>query len=405
MSDEEEKKVTEGDEAQADKDAADEGDGEVYNQANDVLEEGNESQFKCFNPQMKSGHIEYMCAGTDSQGAWEGERRFNQFFKLVEKLEQRWPGIPIPTLPPKKAIGNKDLKFINERRFYLDRFLKKLSAFPFIINSEEFLVFSRPQGDIEKLLAKLPNLTPMQIVDRMREALSIEEHLYDPIQMDSFDQQCHEFSHFHKQVIPVLKGLQKDVSTYMNATSQGIQDYKQFLSMLEKYEGLNFSTYVDNDESRLVFGNGDGGKDLKKQVSKLSDNLKNPYFNIYHWVKGEIFDIDSIMAAVSIKDKIEKTRLAKEKTKKSTQENLDNVTTGRKTVKTLFKNIDDTGKMVSKIENVSASIAFDSCDSDRQGDRGARGAEEDIERVPGPGRDPEVQDPEAGHLRKHITAI
>lgn len=57
-----------------------------------------------------------------------------------------------------------------------------------------------------------------------------------------------------------------------------------------------------------------------------------------------------------MKDKIEKSRATKEKSKKSTQENLDNVTTGRKTVKTLFKNIDDTGKMVSKIENVSILI-------------------------------------------------
>jgi hypothetical protein len=192
----------------------------------------------------------------------------------------------------------------------------------------------------------------------MREALSIEEHLFDPIQLDSFDQQCQEFSHFHKQVIPVLKNLQKEVTQYMNATSQGIQDYKQFLSMLEKYEGLNFSNYVDNDESRLVFGNVEGGKELKKEVSKLTENLKNPYFNIYHWVKGEIFDIESIMSAVTIKDKIDKTRLAKEKSKKSTQENLDNVTTGRKTVKTLFKNIDDTGKMVSKIETVSTYSTF-----------------------------------------------
>lgn len=85
----------------------------------------------------------------------------------------------------------------------------------------------------------------------------------------------------------------------------------------------------------------------------MSDSLKNPYFNIYHWVKGEIFDIESIMGAIICKDKIEKSRLTKEKSKKSTQENLDNVTTGRKTVKTLFKNIDDTGKMVSKIESVS----------------------------------------------------
>ena len=41
------------------------------------------------------------------------------------------------------------------------------------------------------------------------------------------------------------------------------------------------------------------------------------------------------------------------KKKQNTQENLDNLTTGRKTVKTLFKTQDDTGKMVSKIENVS----------------------------------------------------
>ena len=54
---------------------------------------------------------------------------------MYEKLRQRWPGIPIPSIPPKKAIGNKDLKFINERRFYLERFLKKLSNFDFVIES------------------------------------------------------------------------------------------------------------------------------------------------------------------------------------------------------------------------------------------------------------------------------
>jgi hypothetical protein len=42
-SDEEEKKVGDVDDSQADKDGVDEGDGEVYNQANDVLEEGNEA--------------------------------------------------------------------------------------------------------------------------------------------------------------------------------------------------------------------------------------------------------------------------------------------------------------------------------------------------------------------------
>jgi len=69
----------------------------------------------------------YTCRGSDANGLWEGERRFNEFYKLLSILETRWPGIPIPQLPPKKAIGNKEIKFINERRFYLERFLKKMS--------------------------------------------------------------------------------------------------------------------------------------------------------------------------------------------------------------------------------------------------------------------------------------
>ena len=64
--------------------------------------------------------------------------------------------------------------------------------------------------------------------------------------------------------MPVLKALLKDVSNYMNATSQGIQDYKQFLNMLDKYEGLNFTNYVDGEESRMVFGHPESGGDLKQ---------------------------------------------------------------------------------------------------------------------------------------------
>lgn len=73
-------------------------------------------------------------------------------------------------------------------------------------------------------------------------------------------------------------------------------------------------------------------------VSNLCDNMKNPYFNIYHWIKGEIFDIEAINVALSTKDKIYDKINKHEKKKRNTQENLDNVTTGRKTVKTLFKN-------------------------------------------------------------------
>ena len=86
----------------------------------------------------------------------------------------------------------------------------------------------------------------------------------------------------------------------------------------------------------------------------MCDSLKNPYFNLYHWCKGELFDIISVNNALTQKDKIQERIGKNEKKKRSRQDDLDNVTTGRKTVKTMFKNQSDTGAMVDKIENVSA---------------------------------------------------
>jgi len=150
---------------------------------------------------------------------WEGDRRYNEFHKLHEKLDQRWPGIPLPMLPPKKAIGNKDIKFINERRFYLERFLKKMSAFEYILNSQEFTIFSRPNGDSEKMLGAVPKSSSGDIVEKYREVLGIQEHMVDPIEKDKLDQQCLEFSHFAKQIIPVLKGMIKSIASYMSNKS------------------------------------------------------------------------------------------------------------------------------------------------------------------------------------------
>ena len=95
-----------------------------------------------------------------------------------------------------KAIGNKELKFLNERRFYLERFLKKMAPFEFILNSVEFQHFSRPQGEVEKLLNSLPAMTSSEIVERLQTSLNIEAHMYDPVKKESLDRECKEFQHF-----------------------------------------------------------------------------------------------------------------------------------------------------------------------------------------------------------------
>jgi len=85
----------------------------------------------------------------------------------------------------------------------------------------------------------------------------------------------------------------------------------------------------------------------------MCDSLKNPYFNLYHWCKGELFDIEAVTNALVSKDKLHLKIGATEKKKRSTQGDLDNITTGKKTVTTLLKSQKDTGSMVNKIEAVS----------------------------------------------------
>ena len=53
--------------------------------------------------------------------------RYNEFHLLRQVIRANWPGIYIPSLPAKKVIGNKDVRFIIERRFFIERFYLQLS--------------------------------------------------------------------------------------------------------------------------------------------------------------------------------------------------------------------------------------------------------------------------------------
>ena len=66
-----------------------------------------------------------------------------------------YPGIYVPALPPKKAVGNKDIEFVIERRYFLERFFMQLSEIDYLQNTEEMKIFARPEivggnSDVDK---------------------------------------------------------------------------------------------------------------------------------------------------------------------------------------------------------------------------------------------------------------
>lgn len=103
---------------------------------------------------VKSSHVTYTVKGFDRKGEFESFRRYSEFHSLHQALCNRFPGLYIPGIPPKKAMGNTDMGFIIERRFFLDRFLSLVSEIDYLAFSEEFKAFLRVPGDFDKVSYK-----------------------------------------------------------------------------------------------------------------------------------------------------------------------------------------------------------------------------------------------------------
>ena len=105
----------------------------------------------------------------------------------------------------------------------------------------------------------------------------------------------------------------------------------------------------------MLFGN-KSNDTLSSKLDHLTDNLKNPYIDLYHWIKGEIYDIQAITMAIKEKDANHKASKGLEKKHVNTNKDCENVQAGRKSMRTVMKSTNDTWGMVNKIESVGREI-------------------------------------------------
>lgn len=195
-------------------------------------------------PTDAGGHLVYEVHGKDSQGIWEGKRRYSEFDALFAALTRRWPGIPIPVLPPKKAIGNKDHGFVQERLYYLNRFLRKIARFTFIIEGQEFQMFARPQGmKVDQALSKLMPLSTMQKYERIKEAVKVDNENFDVTQRELMSTKIVEFMSFAKRTEPLIKMFRANLTTQLISKHKTIVGYKDMAKICDRYEELNLLTY------------------------------------------------------------------------------------------------------------------------------------------------------------------
>ena len=138
--------------------------------------DGYKEFFTCRSPSLVNGkYVAYLIVGKDRFGTFEGKRRYNEFFLIRKYLITNWPGIYVPAVPEKKAFGNLEMAYILERRYFLERFLKQISESEFLVNSDVFRVFTRPEftggsADIERQLERTTSPDPEQMLKNYKVA-------------------------------------------------------------------------------------------------------------------------------------------------------------------------------------------------------------------------------------------
>ena len=95
---------------------------------------------------------------------------------LRKVLFARFLGLYVPPIPEKKATGNTEAPFVEERMFYLNKFMKDIAQLPYLYESEEFALFLRPPtADIDQAFMQLPLLTSDKLLARLREVMPLQE--------------------------------------------------------------------------------------------------------------------------------------------------------------------------------------------------------------------------------------
>ena len=281
-------------------------------------------------------YISYTMDGTDITEKLT--RRYSDFFALYEKLVQRWPGIYIPRVPPKKITGNLDPSVIKTRMRLLNRFSLNLSNIEYLYKAEETNIFRNNIPDVANAINKLPELSLSEILTRMKEAFPEYNENYDII-LGSKNFEL--FDTFLKQVQKSLEDFSKSVEA---ASEKREIEKKQYLELIKDsatYEKENMMIYADNNENSVIFNN-PSYNNLSEKMIKLKQEMINPFVAFRDWIQEETLDVEAMQLALrQIKELLETEEKLKSKRDDLDQELKKGQPGGVNLIKSIFKKKED----------------------------------------------------------------
>ncbi|CAI2359893.1 unnamed protein product [Moneuplotes crassus] len=287
---------------------------------------GDPKNFEVLDPQ-KGSHVAYTVKGYDMEGPFEGKRRYNDFFNLRNLLTARMPGIFIPPIPPKKMMFNKTDKFLEERGYFLQRFLQLTCRVKYIVSSDEFLLFSRPSGDFDKMIETLPKVDAEFLLNRFEKEFKFNFEEDEKEQQENMAV-INSYTVFIKKILPILKGIKDQIKPMITERDIQNSNFPDLICLMTQFADC-ISGNPDSDDSIDSI--------YIQTANDISEKLKNPFKDYYLWLKGEIYDVQALSDTLESADKLRKTIDKLESKQKSTEAKLDKLNSKKMSFQTLFQ--------------------------------------------------------------------
>lgn len=113
-------------------------------------------------------------------------------------------------------------------------------------------------------------------------------------------------------------------------------NYKLLVSSLMKYEDTNVDFYSDSESSLRVLTHPNIG-DMKERIDSAYKGWKNPFKDAYYWLKGELLDLKGLNEALLGRELVVKMQSNTDSKKRSDQVELEKLSQGKTTFKSIFK--------------------------------------------------------------------
>mmetsp|Transcript_40302 Transcript_40302/g.29709 ORF Transcript_40302/g.29709 Transcript_40302/m.29709 type:complete len:118 (+) Transcript_40302:348-701(+) len=115
--------------------------------------------------------------------------------------------------------------------------------------------------------------------------------------MDDADAKIREMDVWAKKVGAQFRLLRKQLKILIEVKNGHIENQRNLIAILGKYEEKSLAFYTDFNQSKMVLA--DKTNDLFQGLQDMSEALKNPFVHLYYWVKGELSDVVAFQEALA----------------------------------------------------------------------------------------------------------